>query len=220
MVPSDIPSDIPSDVPSAIPSDQPSLLPSSQPSDQPSLLPSSSPSDIPSLVPSSLPSDFPSLFPSDRPSECEDEPTWISGVYDVDVTFSGRTCAQITANYCSLFLSDDAYFFGGKAVNEACCVCGGSRFQSIQPSKVPSSAPSLLPSVSLSPTLNGVARTDSPTVCTDVADWKVVYNGQAYDIPCVDIPDGTCDTLTESYNGRTAAQACCKCGGGTHVQIR
>ena len=207
MVPSDIPSDQPSLLPSSSPSDIPSDVPSDQPSEFPSSIPSDMPSENPSSFPSAIPSLLPSLLPSDTPSECESEPNWKAGDHDTGVIFSGTTCDQITnTNLCTILLSDSYFTFGGKAVNEACCACGGSRYTSTQPSSVPSDAPSLTPSLSSSPTFVGG--------CVDDANWRIVLGGVVYPMGCDSIPDASScpdPSVEESYNGKKAEDACCVC---------
>lgn len=154
------------------------------------------------------------------PSECENEFNWISGGSTI---FSGTSCAEIGENvaFCDLFDSNSVYIYEGKTAGEACCICGGSDFQLVAPSEVPSDEPSHAPSISGAP--GGV--TLAPSGCTDADGWEVVINGLSFGIGCDDIA-GT-DTNGNDFNncsssgsasdanGQTANQACCACGGGT-----
>ena len=105
-----------------------------------------------------------------------------------------------------MLLTDSYFTFEGKAVNEACCACGGSKFTSTQPSSIPSDAPSLTPSLSLSPSFTGG--------CVDDANWRIVLSGVVYPMGCDSIPDASScpdPSVEEPYNGDYASDACCVC---------
>ena len=229
--PSDAPTSSPTDIASPNPtiSIHPTSIPTSLPSDAPSLTPTQSPSDIPSTNPSISPSKStnpsssptitvePSQVPTMRnlPSASPTKshlpstslsPTFFSGspsvapsntasacIDDGDwvLPITGTTsitCAGITELLCT-FYSKPEYISNGKVANDACCKCGGSEFY-----ELPSSQPSQ---------------------CEDVPDWKLentdtgcgAYDG-ASDIVC---------ELAASNSGIRAVDACCGCGGGTHI---
>mmetsp|Transcript_16592 Transcript_16592/g.31431 ORF Transcript_16592/g.31431 Transcript_16592/m.31431 type:complete len:805 (+) Transcript_16592:127-2541(+) len=210
------------------PSSSPSLRPSTTPTGNPSDAPSISPTDDPSVIPSSVPSIYPSDQPSSQPSvPCVDEPGWQSGGKGF-MPLGGTTCAQMgnRTSFCDIFMSDSRYFFAGKAVHEACCLCGGSDLQTIAPSESPSfkptvsSSPSMVPSIqpslSFHPTVNSNVPSATPTFitappseCIDEPDWKVVIDGFAYeDLGCDSIAGvdsqgndfNNCDdAFTENY---------------------
>ena len=122
--------------------------------------------------------------------------------------------------FCDLFDSQSVYIYLGKTAGEACCLCGGSDFQVVSPSEVPSDEPSHAPSTSAAP--GGV--TLAPSACNDVVGWELVVDGISFGIGCDDVV-GTdtngdnfdnCDSGGSDGNGQTALAACCLCGGGTH----
>jgi len=151
------------------------------------------------------------------------------------------TCAQMTDNihFCTLFMSDDRYVYQGKDVSEACCLCGGSNFQIVAPSEIPSLFPSAEPSQSQAPTFNGPSNVPSislhpsdfpsnaPSLCINEPGWKInTTQGFIFNIGCDDMvkPDGSlrCDESlidTSPYYGKVAYEACCICGGGDHVLV-
>ena len=142
-------------------------------------------------------------------------------------------------SFCNFFLSDNRYVFQGKDVSEACCLCGGSDFQFVAPSELPSDKPSILPSESLQPTFNGPSSVPSeslypsqepstaPSICIDEPGWKInTTKGFVFDIGCEDMdkPDGSsrCEESLEGskpYFGKVAYEACCTCGGGDHIPV-
>ena len=111
----------------------------------------------PSSEPSSFPtvSSSPSIEPmtSAQPSLCIDEPDWY--FYPA----ANLTCSHIKVSIsdivCERFKNTE---YDGKTIVDACCICGGGKHQSRQPSGAPSysAAPSPLPSTSINPS-------DSPT---------------------------------------------------------
>jgi Periplasmic protein TonB, links inner and outer membranes len=200
-VPSPITSPMPSPIPSPIPNPnkEPAAVPTNEPSRYPSNEPSRYPSNEPSISPVDEPGRSPSNEPSYFPSICVDEPGWQSGGKGF-MPLGGTTCAQMgnKTSYCDIFGTDSRYFFEGKSVGEACCLCGGSDFQTIAPSESPSfkpsisSSPSMVPSqqptLSFHPTVNSNVPSASPTFitappseCIDEPDWRVVLNGVVYD---------------------------------------
>ncbi|GFH60399.1 hypothetical protein CTEN210_16875 [Chaetoceros tenuissimus] len=209
LSPSSAPSSLPSSVPSSVPSNLLSLLPSALPSDLPSDIPSEVPSNLPSispsLLPSSSPSDAPSRIPSDSPSQvptaCVNSPWSVqastpSGTLTVD-------CDSLLVGLCTDptvggLLSND------KTASEACCICGGTQEKTI----TPSSAPSLIPS-------------EEPSACVDYVGtggaWTVTQSSVVYTCDSFS-PGSACGLVyTAGTDGYTASQACCDCGGGTHV---
>lgn len=122
-----------------MPSSGPSLLPSSEPS----LLPSSQPSDAPSLAPST--SSKPSKVPSIRPTGCVNDDNWIDQ-YGLNCTQIERLVNDIDPEFCNRI--SGKYTSNDKTVDQACCICGGSIFQSRSPSSLPSLETSSDPSSS------------------------------------------------------------------------
>ena len=221
VVPSPAPSDIPSEVPSLVPSEIPSEVPSPAPSE--SSVPSSNPLPEPSSVPSLTPSvsQEPSQIPSNVPSPCADEPGWYVGGSSA---YAGLTCVDFAANpdsWCDAIAAIDDHANNGKSISEACCYCGGSDYQTIYPSKAPSSTPSLSSVPSIHPTGSDQHPSEhpsnQPTGCVDFPDW---YFNIDTGLGCDDLaiaPDSLCVTFGDiDYNGRTASLACCVCGGGDH----
>mmetsp|Transcript_5711 Transcript_5711/g.8651 ORF Transcript_5711/g.8651 Transcript_5711/m.8651 type:complete len:210 (+) Transcript_5711:182-811(+) len=102
------------------------------------------------------------------------------------------------------------------------------------PSEVPSSGPSLsgmpsikqssFPSVSVLPSAvptngpNGPSVSLSPSKCVDDDSWEAARNGVIVKCDSA-FPETLCGYFSQSIyisNGKTAAEACCLCGGSTH----
>ena len=143
---------------------------------------------------SPVPSLAPSSLPSNAPSECIDDNNW-----DVLYNSDDRNCAFIegTSVLCGL----DTIGSNGKTAKEACCVCGGG----LQTSVSPSVSLSLIPS-------------SAPSQCEDVPNWKTSEANGDPRLSCSDIRTnciGLGGILDD--NGVSGNDACCGCGGGTHI---
>jgi len=106
--------------------------------------PSSEPSTPPSL--SFIPTIEP--MPSSQPSTCIDEPNWY---FNVTHNLGCASIKESEADFiCVQFKGID---YGGKTIIDACCICGGGKHQSRQPSDAPSTSqiPSLLLTASVQP---------------------------------------------------------------------
>ena len=174
------------------------------------------PSSVPSV--SLMPS-----FNSSAPSVCIDENDWIVGG---NLTFAGLTCAQLssmknTESWCELILQQSKSTYRGKAVNEACCACDGSKFRDIAPSSVPSEKPSVssLPSIEVFPS---TFPSTEPSKCVDEPNWHF-YNDTGHQLGCEDLivnyTTGVdmCERFQDvGSDGKTVNTACCLCGGGQH----
>ncbi|GFH43554.1 hypothetical protein CTEN210_00027 [Chaetoceros tenuissimus] len=214
-----------SDSPSSRPSDKPSALPSLLPTNAPSVVPSASPSDFPSSIPSSKPS----LLPSSEPTECVDELGWIVGGNPSNTSqpFAGMTCDELNAiediePWCNAIMKQYNSTYLGKAVNEACCACDGSKFQTIFPSSVPSEKPS----ISNAPTMENYPSSqpsNQPTECVDEPEWFFVDSGGDR-LGCQNlivnytIGIDHCERFQDIYfDSKNVNTACCICGGGINV---
>ena len=142
-----------------------------------------------------------------------------------DSLFSDLTCRSIASStfqaISKLSISDlceaikhepDSTNFD-KAVDEACCVCGGSAFQTIYPS----SGPSFKPSLSLNPTVEQIPSSQ-PSDCINEPEWYWHFNNThklGCDYIIVNNEEDMCIRLSKiDYDGKTVLEACCVCGGG------
>ncbi|GFH45125.1 hypothetical protein CTEN210_01599 [Chaetoceros tenuissimus] len=128
--------------------------------------------------------------------ECEDSPL---GWYDKDG--SDFDCAwYANDNNCQMYGSVPEATNFGKTASEACCICGGGMSE-----KTPSAAPSR--AASMNPTMY---CEDSPLGWHDA-------DGEDYDCDWY-YNSGFCNSFgidpQYAWQGKTAKQACCKCGGG------
>ena len=160
---------------------------------------------------------------SSAPSVCVDEEGWIVGGIS---SYSGITCAQLTSmknveTWCEAILQQSNSTYLGKAVNEACCACDGSKFQTVSPSSVPSDRPSIsdAPSMDMFPSS---VPSSQPTDCVDEADWYF-YNEDDHKLGCdslivnYTIGIDMCERFKDvDSDGKTVNTACCICGGGQH----
>ena len=159
----------------------------------PSLQPTSSPtlSFIPTIEP----------IPSSQPSDCENEPHWYFYSLDDHIL----DCDNIIINdLCDRFKDID---YNGKTVLEACCICGGGKHQSRQPSDTPSLSqiPSLSPSVSEQPsTKPSTIPSSMPSQSLLPSTFPSVTNGTVLDMQLCrhhgECRSGVCEesSLTES----------------------
>ena len=158
---------------------------------QPSRDPSAEPSHVPSITgshpPSMIPSTEPSMDPSSQPS-CIDDPNWENG---------DTTCAGFPEYFCTTTIGN--FISNDKTASDACCVCGGSIMQTVEPSLTPSIEPS-----------------QQPSDCLDVDGWTVTFESITFTCASFE-PGSSCTLLIEEYNGYTATQACCACGGGVYT---
>ena len=108
-------------------------------------------------------------------------------------------------------ISDHRNF--GKAVNEACCFCGGSTYKTTYPST------SSAPSISLIPSTDSVLPSSQPSECINEPEW---YFDAVHELGCFVIasdshPEAKCKKFsTIEYMGKITYDACCACGGGIH----
>ncbi|GFH52940.1 hypothetical protein CTEN210_09416 [Chaetoceros tenuissimus] len=175
------------------------------------------PSSAPSV--STMPS-----FNSSAPSVCVDEEDWIVGGYS---TYAGITCAELSAmnntdSWCEAILQQSNSTYRGKAVNEACCACDGSKFRNIAPSSVPSEKPSISDSPSMEEYPSSVPSTE-PSKCIDEPNWHF-YNDTGHQLGCEDLivdfgnEIDMCERFKDIYlDGKTVNTACCICGGGINL---
>ena len=174
------------------------------------------PSSVPSV--SMMPS-----FNSSAPSVCVDEEDWIVGG---NSTYAGFTCAQLSSmnntKWCEAIMQQFNSTYHGKAVNEACCACDGSKFRNIAPSSVPSEKPSISESPSMN-TFPSSVPSSEPTKCVDEPNWYF-YNDTGHQLGCEDlivnytIGIDMCERFKNIYSdSKTVTTACCLCGGGINV---
>lgn len=179
------------------------VAPSRMPSANPSLSSSSSPSILSSSEPSV--SIVPSITPSVSPSNCEDDATWF---VTTNNGFEVK-CSHIpNHSYCETMNSLDS--FHGESIYEACCICGGGDHVTISPSDNPSQT--------MSPT---VVPSYHPTQCSDEYNWYTP-GPMAYNCTIIAAhPDFFCTSFDPwgEYNGKTASDACCACGGGDQLIV-
>lgn len=179
------------------------------------------PSSEPSLMPSSEPSNEPSLQPSLSPSECEDEEGWIVGG-NATQPFAGMKCADIgeedAETWCGVILKQPNSTYLGKSVDEACCACNGSKFQTIFPSNSPTDAPS----VSHNPTIEPEV-TSAPSACVDEPGWHF-FADEEHQLGCDNLvvneaeDNDMCDRFKDVFSdGKSVLTACCVCGGGINL---
>jgi len=141
--------------------------------------PSSEPTMLPSI--SHVPTTKPVL--STHTSTCEDEPNWYFDVVD------NLGCASIKEEesdaICEQFQEID---YDGKTILDACCICGGGKHQSRQPSDTPSTSqiPSLLPSLSSQPSDQpSLFPSTDPSRSSIPSNFPSFSNGIIYDSkPC------------------------------------
>ena len=161
-----------------------------------------------STVPSLLPTGSPSMsyiptiepIPSSQPSDCENEPDW--HFFSIDNNILG--CDNIISNdeedMCARFSDID---YDGKTVMEACCICGGGKHQSRQPSDGPSlsQTPSSAPSTSAKPSKNPSAEPSfQPSESAVPSSFPSVTEGSVLDLrPC-------------KHNGECKSQICLEQG--------
>ena len=164
----------------------------------------------------------PSTVPSQEPSQCIDEEDWFVGG---DSSFGDLTCSSIASStylarsklssseLCEAIKNEPDSMNFGKAVDEACCVCGGSAFQTTYPS----SGPSFKPGSSHNPTMEQISSSQ-PSDCVDEPEWYWHFNNThklGCDYIIVNNEEDMCIRLSKiDYDGKTALEACCVCGGG------
>jgi hypothetical protein len=91
---------------------------------------------------------LPTSAPSSSPSQCIDDPNWF---FDIDPLMG---CAEINGTDPEEFCNRYKFLeYEGKTATNACCICGGGKLLSRQPSESPSlsQTPSITPSVSQQP---------------------------------------------------------------------
>ncbi len=203
---------LPTKRPTSSPLRHPTRSPTKHPSTSPSLNGSHQPST--SMNPTSVPSQSPgpSTFPSSSPTECVDEPNWFT--YTAEGYLNGLTCTQIAdlpTQWCPYF-----EVYNGKSPYEACCVCGGGSHLPIAPSQSPSQAPTVSPTISSQPSISSSdVPSAAPTSCVDEPLW-IFDASKGWD--CSKMTPSFCGDL-HIVNGKSSNQACCICGGGSHVPI-
>lgn len=137
----------------------------------------------PSLSPGFTPtmaSQEPTFNPSAQPSECRDEDDWF---FDAQERLGCDAISQNPDLFC-LMLSTIEYL--NKNSMLACCVCGGGRHTSIEPSSMPTSRPSPFPTSgptsSSSPTLSiTMIPSVFPTVSSVPSDYPSMETESRYD---------------------------------------
>ena len=203
-------SDAPSSAPSSNPSDVPSLQPSSRPSLEPSAIPSDEPSSTPSDEPSSTPSDEPSSNPTSQPSaEPSLSPTSTpTSSPSAEPTSSPSAHPSITPTAKPSSSPSSA---PSSNPSDVPSLQPSSR-PSLEPSAIPSDEPSYSPSFAPS-----MEHSVAPTLeCFDVNNWYD-SDGPGFDCTWYSAKD-YCTNYGHLYEnfGKTANEACCICGGGSH----
>jgi len=156
----------------------------------PSLGPTSSPSlsSIPTIEP----------IPSSQPSDCLNEPNWYFNVThnlgcDSIIVFAEE-------DMCERFSNID---YDGKTVMEACCICGGGKHHSRQPSDAPSLSqmPSSLPTESAEPSdIPSTIPSPLPSQSAIPSSFPSVTQGSVLDLrPCMHGGECKSQTCSEEY---------------------
>ena len=154
---------------------------------------------------------------------CENEPGWYWGGNPM------FTCANSVRTDADCQLISRTFSpFNGKTATEACCVCGGGTHvgpvtpsPTNNPTTSPTTSPTSEPTKSASdhPTSSPTTNpTDSPTEkCFDEPGWY--WGGNPIHTCANTLSEAFCDTISDlgSFKGKTAAHACCVCGGGAHI---
>jgi len=168
-------------------------------------MPSIETTATPSISVTPTASSIPTVAPSSSPSQCTDDPNWF---FDKDYSMG---CAEIN----DYFKSEDGLCnqyrdieYEGKLVNDACCVCGGGKHLSRQPSDEPtmSQAPSLTPSVSQQPSLTpSTIPSSTPSQSSLPSTFPSVTSGTVLDMDScrnnADCKSAVCSDAEEPEGG-------------------
>ncbi|GFH44485.1 hypothetical protein CTEN210_00959 [Chaetoceros tenuissimus] len=139
---------------------------------------------------------------------CLDDTSWyVSG----SSKYRGMRCQDFSNDaWCDTIMKLDDSAQMGKSIEEACCVCGGSKSFTTYPSLAPTNAPT----VSQMPT----APTAQPTACVDDGSW---YLDEDTGLGCESITEDMCNLFGDYvYNEKSLKDACCVCGGGKHENVK
>ena len=163
----------------------------------------------------------PSISPSAFPTSCKDDTDWQVRGRSI---YEGMTCGMIhTVKLCDLISKESDHTFNGKAINEACCICGGSMFGSTFPSTFPTTGPSISPKPSVISSEPSPFPSLQPSTCEDEPGWYFDTAKDGTKVGCELIagnPDHLCEKFSNiHYKNKNSYTACCACNGGTHHPI-